>query len=42
MPDQWFRQEYLCEFVEASGAVFSHDDVRAALDSRVRPLLERR
>jgi hypothetical protein len=42
MPNPWFRQEYLCEFVEASGAVFSHDDVRAALDSSVRPLLQRR
>jgi hypothetical protein len=41
MPDPWFRQEYLCEFVEATGAVFSHDDVRVALDSGVRPLMER-
>jgi hypothetical protein len=41
MPDQWFRQEYCCEFVEAEGTVFAHDDVMAALDERVRPLFGR-
>ena len=38
MPAAWFAQEYECTFVEAEGAVFAHDDVMAALDSRVRPL----
>jgi hypothetical protein len=38
MPAPWFRQEYMCEFVEASGQIFSHDDVVAALDDQVRPL----
>jgi hypothetical protein len=41
MPDRWFRQEYECEFVEASGQVFAHGDVAAALDDRVRPLFGR-
>lgn len=30
--DWWFRQEYLCEFVETSDTVFSYDDVQAALE----------
>jgi hypothetical protein len=42
MPDPWFRQEYGCEFVEAEGALFAHDDVAAALDGEVRPLFGRR
>lgn len=41
MPEQWFRQEYMCEFAEPQGAVFSHGDVVAALDSGVRPLFGR-
>jgi hypothetical protein len=42
MPATWFAQEYECSFVEAEGAVFAHDDVMAALDSRIRPLFGRR
>jgi hypothetical protein len=42
MPATWFAQEYECSFVDAEGAVFAHDDVMAALDSRVRPLFGRR
>jgi hypothetical protein len=33
MPAAWFRQEYMCEFAEAEGAVFLHDDVAACFDS---------
>jgi hypothetical protein len=41
-PDhRWFRQEYMCEFAEPQGAVFSHGDLAAALDSGVRPLFGR-
>jgi hypothetical protein len=29
--DKWFRQEYLCEFVEREGAVFSQESIDAAL-----------
>lgn len=33
----WFRQEYLCEFVETSDQVFTHDLVMKALDNDVQP-----
>lgn len=36
--DWWFRQEYLCEFVETSDSVFNYEDIRAAIDSTVTPL----
>ena len=36
--DLFFRSEYLCEFTESSGQLFSQDDVLAALDDEVRPL----
>ncbi len=36
--DWWFRQEYLCEFVEAVDQVFAHDLVIRALSAEVRPL----
>ena len=42
LPDRWFQQEFECAFVEAQGAVFSHDDVAAALDGGVQPLFARR
>jgi len=38
--DWWFRQEYLCEFVETADQVFSYDDIRRALDPTVKPLFE--
>jgi hypothetical protein len=36
--DRWYQQEYLCEFLSAVGAVFSGDDIDAALVSQVQPL----
>lgn len=36
--DWWFRQEYLCEFVEATDSVFSYEQVTAALSDDVEPL----
>ncbi len=36
--DWWFRQEYLCEFVETIDQVFSYDDIQRALDDSVTPL----
>ncbi len=36
--DWWFRQEYLCEFMETTDQVFSFDDVQRALTSDVTPL----
>lgn len=29
--ERWFRQEYLCEFVETSDGVFGEEDIQAAL-----------
>lgn len=34
----WYRQEYLCEFVETTDQVFSYDEVMAAIDPEVLPL----
>jgi hypothetical protein len=36
--DWWFRQEYLCEFVETTDQVFSYEDIQRALDAEVKPL----
>ena len=38
MPGPWFRQEYMCEFVETADQVFSSADVLLALDDKVKPL----
>ncbi|MGB9793341.1 MAG: terminase large subunit domain-containing protein [Desulfofundulus sp.] len=34
----WFRQEYLCEFVETDDQLFTYDQVAEALSDEVRPL----
>jgi len=36
--DWWFRQEYLCEFVDTVDQVFRFEDIQAALDPGVKPL----
>jgi hypothetical protein len=36
--DWWYRQEYLCEFVETTDQVFSYEDIQRALDETVKPL----
>jgi len=38
MPDTWYRSEYLCEFVDQAGAVFSYDVIHAALSADIEPL----
>lgn len=38
MGETWFRQEYLCEFVQADDAVFREEDVDACLRDDVPPL----
>jgi len=38
MGDWWFKQEYLCEFVETDDQVFAHDLIDAALTADVSPL----
>lgn len=34
----WFRQEYMCEFVDNEENVFSHDLIMEAIDEQIRPL----
>jgi terminase large subunit-like protein len=36
--DWWYRQEYLCEFVETDDQVFGYDDVMRAVSSDVPPI----
>jgi hypothetical protein len=36
--DWWFRQEYLCEFVDVSNSAFSHDAILRAVTDEVEPL----
>jgi hypothetical protein len=38
MGDRWYRQEYLTDFSDAIGAVFSDSDISAAESGDVRPL----
>jgi hypothetical protein len=39
MPDFWFRQEFLCQFVESVDSVFSFDLVQSALSDKVEPFI---
>jgi hypothetical protein len=39
MPNFWFKQEFECEFCETVDSVFSYDDIHAALDPNVKPLI---
>jgi len=34
----WYRQEYMCDFVETDDQVFAYEDVQRALDTSVKPL----
>ncbi len=38
LPDLWFKSEYLCEFTDVQGALFSYDDVMGALSDDVELL----
>jgi len=38
MGDWWFKQEYLCQFVETVNSVFSYDLVMAAIRPDIKPL----
>ena len=35
---RWFAMEYMCEFTDAVDALFTEEDVRAALDNDLKPL----
>ena len=37
--ERWFRQEYLCEFVDVEQGLFSRDVIEGAFSRDVRPLL---
>lgn len=37
LPEAWFRQEYLCEFVERSGQLFSYDLIMSSLTDEKEP-----
>jgi hypothetical protein len=39
MGDQWFRQEYLCEFVDTVSGVFDRDLVEGAISREFEPLV---
>lgn len=38
IPDLWFRQEWLCEFVELGQVVFRFEDLQAMMSTQVQPL----
>ncbi len=42
MGEMWFRQEYLCEFVDSGAGVFDRDLVEGALDEDLEPMGRRR
>jgi hypothetical protein len=39
MREDWFRQEYMCEFVSVEGKVFDMDVVERAVTDEVEPLV---
>jgi hypothetical protein len=39
IPDFWFKQEFLCEFVETIDSVFNFDDIHSAVSGDVKPLV---
>lgn len=36
--DLWYRQEYLCEFLDGVNSLFNYDAIMAALDASIEPL----
>jgi hypothetical protein len=38
--ERWYRQEYLCSFEDTIDAVFSVEDIKAALSDEVKPLFQ--
>jgi hypothetical protein len=33
MPDEFFRQEFFCEFLDLEGSLFGYDNIQAALQA---------
>ena len=40
MGDRWFRQEYLCEFVDTNTTLFNRDVIERAFTDKVKPLFD--
>jgi hypothetical protein len=40
IPDLWFRQEWLCEFVELGQVVFRYEDLQAMLQNNRKPFFD--
>lgn len=38
MGERWFRQEYLCEFVDVNDSLFDRDVIERAFSDDVKPL----
>ena len=38
MGDRWFRQEYMCEFVDVAGGVFDGETIERAMSDDIEPL----
>jgi hypothetical protein len=38
MGERWFRQEYLCEFVDVMSCVFDRDIIESAMTDEIEPL----
>jgi hypothetical protein len=38
MGEEWFRQEYLCEFLDVGGALFDRDTIERAFTHEIAPL----
>jgi hypothetical protein len=41
MGEWWFRQEYMCEFMETEDQIFSYELIQEMLDPDVQPLFDR-
>jgi hypothetical protein len=39
IPDFWYRQEFLCQFVETIDSVFNFDDIHSAISGELKPLV---
>ncbi|MFH1999616.1 MAG: terminase family protein [Planctomycetota bacterium] len=40
IPDFWYQQEYLCEFLDPVDSLFTHEQIQAAMSYDVAPLFE--
>jgi terminase large subunit-like protein len=38
LPDLWYKSEYLCQFEDVAGSVFSYEHIAGALSDEVQPL----